>query len=104
MFTALCTAAALVSLPQEEALSLKSYMLITPQSRAADYLQAFEILRKEKTAGKVFFELRDGSMISNVIEISTLPNSTLLLCRYNSNQGIKFQVIKIEEIATLSYQ
>lgn len=102
MLSILCTAAALTSLPQEE--MLNSYMLITPQSRAADYLQAFEILRKEKTAGKVFFQLKDGSTLTNLIEISALPNSTLLLCRYNSNQGIKFQVIKVEEIATLSYQ
>jgi hypothetical protein len=80
-----------------------SCMMISPADRALDFEQAFELLRKEKTTGKVFFQLSDGSIISNVIEMTLLPNSTLFLLRFNSQQGIRFQVVKIEEIKTISY-
>jgi len=82
-----------------------SYMVISPADRAKDFQQAFEMMRKEKSNGKVFFQLFDGSIISNVIDMSLLPNSTLFVFRFNSpQQGIQFQVVKVEDIATISYQ
>ncbi|MBY0529789.1 MAG: hypothetical protein K2P51_06320 [Rhabdochlamydiaceae bacterium] len=88
--------------PQKETFS--SYMLIDPQARASDYLTAFEQLRKEKSTGKVYFQLVNGSMISNIIDMNLMPNSTMILFRFNTNQGIKLQTVKVEEIASLSYQ
>ena len=82
---------------------LPSYMIIPPAGRAVDFQQAYEFLRKEKSTGKVYFELADGSTIGNVIEMMVMPNSTLIIFRYNSNQGISFQVVKIEDIVNLSY-
>lgn len=83
--------------------STQSYMMITPAARAQDFQQAYETLKKEKTAGKVYFQLTDGSKIFNVIEMTPLPNSTLVLFRLNSQQGIYFQVVRIEDIANISY-
>ncbi len=80
-----------------------SYMMIPPASRAMDYLTAFESLRKEKSTGKVYFQLTDGSMISNVIDMTLMPNSTLILFRFNSSQGIRFQVVKVEDILNIGY-
>jgi hypothetical protein len=88
--------------PQKETFS--SYMLIDPQARASDYLTAFEQLRKEKSTGKVYFLLVNGSMISNIIDMNLMPNSTMILFRFNSTQGIKLQTVKVEEIASLNYQ
>ncbi len=82
----------------------QNYMLISPQERASDYQKAFEQLKKEKTTAKVYFQLSDGSTISNIIDMNLLPSSTLILFRYNSSQGVKYQVVKIEEITNLSYQ
>jgi hypothetical protein len=81
----------------------KAYMAIAPGDRAADFLQAFDALRREKTTGKVFFQLSDGTLISNVIDVTAMSHSSLLLFRFNSNQGIRLQVVKIEDIASLGY-
>jgi len=83
--------------------SIQSYMMISPSSRAMDFLQAFEMLRKEKTAGKVYFQLADGSTISHIIDMTLLPHSTLFLFHFNSPQGIRFQFVRIEDILNISY-
>ncbi len=80
-----------------------SYMVIDPKMRAQDYKEAFEALRKEKTTSKVFFQLQNGSTISNVIDMTLMGNSTLILFRFNSTQGVRFQLVKLEEIASISY-
>jgi hypothetical protein len=90
--------------PQSSYQAPSSYMRIEPHARALDYQQAFEQLRKEKTSGKVYFQLTNGTMISNIIDMALMPNSTLILFRFNSSQGIKFQTVKVEEIASLNYQ
>lgn len=83
--------------------STQNYMMIDPKARALDYIQAFEMLRKEKTSSKVFFETVNGSTISNIIDILPMGNGTLLYIKYNTQQGIKFQVISVEEIKQLGY-
>jgi hypothetical protein len=83
--------------------STQNYMMIDPKARALDYIQAFEMLRKEKTSSKVFFEIVNGSTIGNIIEILLMGNGTLLYVKYNTQQGIKFQVISVEEIKQLGY-
>ena len=82
---------------------ISSYMMISPASRALDFQQAFEMMRTEKSTGKVYFELADGTIISNIIEMHLMQNSTLILFRFNSNQGIRYQVVKVEEICNLRY-
>lgn len=82
---------------------LTCYMMISPTSRAADFQQAFEQLKKEKSAGKVYFQFADGSTITNVIDMNAMANSTLILFRYNSSQGIRFQAVKVEDIVNIYY-
>jgi len=76
---------------------------ITPKMRASDYKQAFDILRREKTSAKVFFQLASGTMISNIIEMTPMDNGTLILFRFNTAQGVKLQVVTVEEIQQVSY-
>lgn len=80
-----------------------SSLVIDPKMRAQDFKEAFETLRKEKTTGKVFFQLMNGSTVSNIIDMTLMSNSTLILFRFNSTQGIRFQLVKVEEIASISY-
>lgn len=82
---------------------ITTYMMIPPSARALDFQQAFEQMRKEKSTAKVYFELADGTIISNVIDMTMMSNSTLVMFRFNSNQGIRFQVVKVEDILNLSY-
>jgi hypothetical protein len=89
--------------PMTQGTPVQSYMAISPSARALDFQQAFEQLRKEKTAGKVYFQLIDGTTIANIIEMSLMSNSTLILFRFNSNQGIRFQIVKIEDILNIYY-
>lgn len=81
----------------------QSYMMISPVARAQDLLQAYEALRKEKTSAKVFFQLVDGSALYNVIEMTLMSNSTLILFRLNTPQGIRFQLVKVEDILNINY-
>jgi len=83
--------------------SVRSSMIIDPKQRAQDFQQAYDMLKKEKTAGKVYFQFSDGSSIGNIIDMTTMANGTIVLFRYNSSQGIKFQIVKIEDILTLQY-
>jgi hypothetical protein len=83
--------------------SASTYMMITPSARALDFQQAFESLRAEKSAGKLYFELADGSTIGNIIDMQLMSNSTLALFRYTSTQGIRYQVVKVEDLRNLRY-
>lgn len=76
---------------------------VEPKARALDYIQAFSFLRQEKTTSKVAFFLKDGSSISNVIDIQLMDQGSLLILRFNSGQGIKFRVLGLEEIASLEH-
>ncbi len=81
----------------------KNTLLIDPASRASDYQQAFEALRKEKPAHKVCITLHNGTIFSHIIEMQKMTNSTLFLVRYNTPQGIKLQVLELESISNIGY-
>jgi hypothetical protein len=83
--------------------SASTYMMIPPSARALDFQEAFESLRSEKAAGKLYFELADGSTIGNIIDMKLMSNSTLAIFRYTSNQGIRYQVVKVEDLRNLRY-
>lgn len=82
---------------------LQSYITIDLKDRATDYKEAFEALKKEKTAAKVFFLLSSGVAISNIIEMSLTGNGHFILFKYNTHQGIKTEVVPVEKIVQLSY-
>ncbi len=100
--TAAAQAGEIVPSPSAPNIAL-AYTVIDPKMRAQDFKEAFESLRKEKTAGKVFFQLTNGSTISNIIDMTLMANYTLIMFRFNSTQGIRFQLVKVEEIASISY-
>jgi len=82
----------------------KSVMIVDPKARAADYEAAFNLLKQEKSTAKVVFELADGEKISNVIDMKMMPNNTLVVFRYSTPQGIRFQAVEIEDIVGIMHQ
>ena len=78
-------------------------MTIDPKLRASDYREAFDFLRKEKAANKVYVKLVDGMNISNIIDMQLMGNSTIFMLRYNSPQGIKVQAVELEHIQGIGY-
>jgi hypothetical protein len=76
---------------------------IDPKARAMDFQQAFELLRKEKTANKVQFVLDNGKTISNIVDIVILSNGSMILFKINSQQGIKYEVVPVENIESISH-
>jgi len=81
--------------------SSKATLALDTKSRALDYQQAFELLRKEKPANKVYFQLSDGSKISQIIDMKIMGHGSLILFRFESPQGIKFQTVQVEDIVAL---
>lgn len=78
-------------------------IFIDPKARALDFQQAFDLLRKEKTANKVQFILDNGKTISNIIDMVILSNGSLILFKFSSQQGIKYQVVPVESIESISH-
>lgn len=83
--------------------SSKSTLLIDAKARAGDYVQAFEMLRKDKPTLKIMIHMASGLSISNVTEISSTANGTLVLIKSASTTGNKYQIVPIEEIKELAY-
>jgi hypothetical protein len=81
----------------------RSYMAIDSKARAKDYLQVYDLLRKEKSANKLLFHLQNGSTVTNIIDITLLDEGTLLLFRCNTPQGILFQVVEVENIVGVAH-
>jgi hypothetical protein len=88
----------------EAMMQQRSTMLIDPKQRANDYKQAFEMLSQEKSIGKVYFHLSDGTKLSNIIDMKILPGNTLVIFRFSTPQGIRLHVVEIEDIQGITHQ
>lgn len=79
------------------------YMVINLKERANDYKEAFDSLKKEKGVGKVYFQTAGGGTITNIVDMTLTGNGHLILFKFNTQQGIKYQVVPVEQITALSY-
>jgi hypothetical protein len=82
----------------------RSTMIIDPKARATDYVKAWQMLKQEKSTSKVAFTLAGGKRIANVIEMTPMPGDTLIVFRYSTPQGVRFQVVAIEDILGVSHE
>ena len=80
----------------------RSSLIIDPKSRAHDYAQAFELLRREKPTLKINIQTSNG-ILANVAELSSADNGTLMLVKVPFSQGTKYQIIPIEDIKEIAY-
>jgi hypothetical protein len=82
----------------------RSFMMIDAATRAADYKAAFDMLKKDKITNKISFHLTTGEVLSNISDITLAENSSLLIIKFHTVQGNKYQVVPVENIASLTVQ
>ncbi len=76
----------------------KSVMMIDAKDRAGDFLKAYSLLKQEKASARIFFKLTNGTIITNIVDLSLFQGNTLFLFKVSSLQGVKYTVVPIEEI------
>jgi hypothetical protein len=77
----------------------KSIIVVDPKARSSDYVQVFDLLRKDKPTLKINVRT-SGAAISNVTDISATQGGTLLLLRV---AGSKYQIVPVEQIEEIGY-
>lgn len=80
----------------------RNLIVIEPKSRAKDYAQAFELLRKEKPSLKINIQTSAGTL-ANVAELTPAENGTLMLVKVPFTQGTKYLIVPIEDIKEIAY-
>lgn len=81
----------------------KSTIFIEAKARSTDLVQAFELLKKDKSSFKINIRTTSGMIIVNVMELTASTSGTLLFLKLLSNQGLRYQILPTEEIAEISY-
>ena len=80
-----------------------SVFVIDPKKRADDLKKCFETLKKDKPSSRIFFKLKDGSTIANILDITPLENGTMIIFKTSSTQGTKFIIAPIEDIDKIGH-
>lgn len=83
---------------------IRTLYSIDPKNRSADWVQAFDELHKDKPTLKIMIKTTNGIILSNISEIDASSNGSLLFVKLPSNQGVKTQVIPVEDVAEVNYQ
>lgn len=76
-------------------------MIIDPEMRAKDFQSAFDYLKNSNTAAKISVKLKSGHSISEIISMEVMPQGTLIIFQTNTTQGLKHDVINIENIESI---
>lgn len=79
-------------------------MIIEPLARAQDLLEAFTYLRSKKPSSPVVFHLASGKIVTSVMDVSVMKGGSLVIFTTNTTQGIKYEVVKTEDIATIGHE
>lgn len=109
LFAALIAVSALNAVPpasEKTAVAVsnsKSVIIIDPKARAADFVQAFDILRKDKPTLKISIKIANGMNLNSVSEVIATQGGTLLMIKYSSNAGLKYQIVPVEDIEEIAY-
>jgi hypothetical protein len=81
----------------------RSTILIEAKARSDDLTKAYEALKREKPTLRISAHTVDGKGLANIMDITPMPNGTLLLLRLSTAQGTTYQLISIDEILDLYY-
>ncbi|MCB1108485.1 MAG: hypothetical protein KDK44_02415 [Chlamydiia bacterium] len=74
-------------------------ILINPQNRANDWAQAYKFLTTRQSAIPVSFILTNGQKIENIVSVMVMSGGTLLAFQLNTPAGIKYEIVRVEDIA-----
>ncbi|MBU6382733.1 MAG: hypothetical protein KGQ49_03545 [Verrucomicrobia bacterium] len=80
----------------------KSVILIEPKARAADFAQAFDMLRKDRPTQKIIIRTAAGEL-NNVTDVSASTGGTLLMIKMLSSQGVRITIVPIEQVMEIGY-
>lgn len=106
MWICLATAAAPIpaEVPKSQTPQAQDLILIHPKDRATDFKEAFDFLKQQKASARARFLLKDGKMLTNILDITVPQGGTLLIFQINTSQGYNYQVVKVEDIESIAYQ
>jgi hypothetical protein len=99
-----CLAA--ISLQAAEPLTTSLPQAIFPidhTRRTSDIVQAYDLLRKDKPTLKIALRTSSGAIYANVTELSAASGGTLLFVKNLSQQGSKYTILPVEEVAEINY-
>lgn len=82
-------------------ISSPEVMIIDPAVRAQDFKEAFSYLSEYKAGSPLFFELQDKEKLYNVLDLSLMKGGTIVIFRMNTTQGLKYRVVKTEDIVSI---
>ena len=91
-----------VAATQSSRVGQSEVMIINPETRAKDLQESFEYLKRMSPAAKLAVKLINGSIISEILDMKLMTGGTMIIFRTNTLQGQKFQVVKIEDIDTIT--
>jgi hypothetical protein len=80
----------------------KSVLFIDPKGRANDYVQAFDLLRKDKPSLKIQLRTMGGATL-HISELIASSSGTMLFAKVPANSGSKYLIVPIEEILEIAY-
>ncbi len=84
-------------------ISSNEVMVINPEMRAKDFQSAFDYLKKANNAAIISVKLKSGPLISEISSMEVMPQGTLIIFQTNTPQGLKNDVINIENIESIGY-
>jgi hypothetical protein len=76
---------------------------IDHKHRTSDIVQAYDLLRKDKPTLKIALRTSGGVIFANVTELSAASGGTLLFVKNLSQQGAKYTILPVEEVAEINY-
>ncbi|NGX56679.1 MAG: hypothetical protein K1060chlam5_00922 [Candidatus Anoxychlamydiales bacterium] len=82
--------------------STRAILTIDPKLRTQDIIQTYNEIKKDATSSKIIFYLNNNKTISNIVDITSAANATLLIFKTTTNVGIKQEAVFIEDIISIS--
>ena len=81
----------------------RSTLVIEAKARADDIVKSYDLLKREKPTLRISAHTYSGVVLSNITEITAMPNGTLLLFRTSSTQGVKNTFVPVDDVIDLFY-
>lgn len=78
-------------------------ILIQPKARAEDFAKAFELLKKSSPTSRILLQTYSGQTLTGLTDITVLPNGTLVMLKLTGPQGLKTQILPVDDLKDLTY-
>jgi hypothetical protein len=92
--------------PMEQVLSSptsRSTVVMQAKARADDIVKAYDLFKRDKPTFRISVHTYSGQILSNILDITALPNGTFLLIKLSAQQGTKMQLVPVDDFQDLFY-